>query len=91
MLTLPFSGINLSVAKPNCHPWLDLDDAKDVLFVSLQGYDMTDPREFYPSSGGWEGNTTKESDIYPGGILNIPITYNKKYSYGYRNSKNNLK
>ena len=85
-MQLPFSGINVTVAKPNCHPWLDDSDAQDVLFISLQGYDMDDPREFYPSSGGGETNTPKESEIYPGGIFNIPILNNKKFSHGYRNS-----
>lgn len=67
-------------------PWRDFDDAKNVLFVSTHVYDEEEPGRFYPSSGVDEENTEKDSDIYPGGIMNIPIFGEKKMSHGYRNS-----
>ena len=65
--------------------WYDFDDAKNVLFISTHIYDKDKPDKFYPYSGGEENNTPKESDIYPGGIYNIPFEYKKNYPYDYRN------
>ena len=65
--------------------WFDFDDAKNVLFISTHIYDKTKPDNFYPYSGGEESNTQKDSDIYPGGIYNIPFEFKKNYPYEYRN------
>jgi hypothetical protein len=56
-----------------------------VLFISTHAYDEEAPGKFYPSSGTLEENNDKDSVIYPGGILNVPIHGDKKLSYGYRN------
>ena len=76
---------NFSLNKSFCNPWLDFDDAQNVLFISLHGYDEECPPMFYPSSGSSLENTTKDSNIYPGGILNIPINKLNKNSHNYRN------
>jgi acetoin utilization deacetylase AcuC-like enzyme len=68
-----------------CKPWLDEEDPQNVLFVSIHGFDEEQPGNFYPSSGKYSDNTSKESPIYPGGILNIPINGPMKLSHGYRN------
>ena len=65
--------------------WLDFDDAKNVLFISTHIYDKNSPDKFYPYSGSEEKNTPKDSEIYPGGIYNIPFEYKKNYPYDYRN------
>ena len=65
--------------------WYDFDDAKNVLFISTHLYDKNKPDNFYPYSGSEEKNTSKESDIYPGGIYNIPFELKKNYPYEYRN------
>ena len=65
--------------------WLDFDDAKNVLFISTHIYDKNNPDKFYPYSGSDENNTKKDSDIYPGGIYNIPFEYKENYPYEYRN------
>ena len=65
--------------------WYDFDDAKNILFISTHIYDKNKPDKFYPYSGSEENNTLKDSDIYPGGIFNIPFEYKKNYPYEYRN------
>ena len=65
--------------------WLDFDDAKNVLFISTHIYDKNNPDKFYPYSGSQEKNTKKDSEIYPGGIYNIPFEYKENYPYEYRN------
>ena len=55
------------------------------MFISTHIYDKTKPDNFYPYSGGEESNTQKDSDIYPGGIYNIPFEFKKNYPYEYRN------
>ena len=65
--------------------WYDFDDAKNILFISTHIYDKSKPDKFYPYSGSEETNTPKDSDIYPGGIFNIPFEYKKNYPYDYRN------
>ena len=65
--------------------WYDFDDAKNVLFISTHLFDKNKPDNFYPYSGSEEKNTSKESDIYPGGIYNIPFELKKNYPYEYRN------
>ena len=65
--------------------WLDFDDAKNVLFISTHIYDKNNPDKFYPYSGSQEINTKKDSEIYPGGIYNIPFEYKENYPYEYRN------
>jgi acetoin utilization deacetylase AcuC-like enzyme len=64
---------------------LDYDDPHNSLFISLHGYDENQPRNFYPSSGSLNSNTYKDDAIYPGGVLNVPISENSKCSYAYRN------
>jgi acetoin utilization deacetylase AcuC-like enzyme len=49
-------------------PWLDIDDLKDVLFVSVHLYDGS----FYPGTGREAENTGEDEVVYPGGILNVP-------------------
>ena len=65
--------------------WLDFDDAKNVLFISTHIYDKNNPDNFYPYSGCEEKNTKKDSEIYPGGIYNIPLENKENYPYEYRN------
>ena len=65
--------------------WYDFDDSKNVLFISTHLYDKNKPDNFYPYSGSEEKNTPKDSDIYPGGIYNIPLELKKNYPYEYRN------
>ena len=65
--------------------WLDFDDAKNVLFISTHIYDKNKPDNFYPYSGDIEKNTKKDSDIFPGGIYNIPLEYKENYPYEYKN------
>jgi len=76
-------GVNIS-EKQNIN-WLDFDDSKNVLFISTHIYDKNNPDKFYPYSGSEEKNTKKDSDIYPGGIYNIPFEYKENYPYEYRN------
>jgi hypothetical protein len=76
---------SMTIEKSVCNPWLDYDDSNDVLFVSLHGFDEEYPSMFYPSSGSLQDNTSKDSDIYPGGILNVPINKLTKFSHMYRN------
>lgn len=76
---------SFTMEKSVCNPWLDYDDSSDVLFVSIHGYDEDKPSLFYPSSGSVQDNTSKESEIYPGGILNVPINKLTKFSHMYRN------
>jgi hypothetical protein len=68
-----------------CKPWLNEHDAENVLFISLHGFDEEQPGNFYPSSGKYSDNTPNDSPIYPGGVLNIPISGAMKLSHGYRN------
>ena len=65
--------------------WHSFDDAKNILFISTHIYDENNPNSFYPYSGGVENNTSKESNIYPGGIYNIPLEPKKTLSYEYKN------
>ena len=65
--------------------WLDFDDAKNVLFISTHIYDKNNPDNFYPYSGSDEKNTKKDSEIYPGGIYNIPLENKENYPYEYKN------
>ena len=65
--------------------WLDFDDAKNVLFISTHIYDKNKPDNFYPYSGSIEKNTKKDSDIYPGGIYNVPLEYKENYPFEYKN------
>lgn len=37
-----------------CTPWLNFDDKKNILFISLHGYDDDDPNNFYPCCGSNE-------------------------------------
>lgn len=76
---------DMQLTKTICSPWLDYDDPNNVLFISLHSYDENNPGAFYPSSGSTESSTGKSDPIYPGGILNVPICTETKFSYGYRN------
>lgn len=64
--------------------WYDFDDSKNILFISTHIYNKSQPDKFYPYSGSEESNTSKDSDIYPGGIYNIPFDCKKNYPYEYR-------
>lgn len=75
---------DVTVTKNLTKPWVDYDDAKNVLFISLHVYNESNPKSFYPYTGSSETNTKKNSEIYPGGVLNIPFVSNMKYSYEYR-------
>ena len=48
-------------------------------------FSLQNPNEFFPYSGGYKENTSKKSNIYPGGIFNIPFKIKKNLSYEYRN------
>lgn len=58
-------------------PWLNDNDAKNVLFISTHLHYQRPGDTFYPSTGSKIKNTTEDDDeIYPGGILNVPIPPN---------------
>lgn len=76
----------INLTKTLTHPWVDFKDAENVLFISLHYYNETNPKAFYPYTGSADTNTKKNSEIYPGGILNIPFNANMKYSHDYRNA-----
>ena len=75
-----------SLSKNVSRPWLDLDDANNVLFISLHHYNEDNPKSFYPYTGSTATNTKKSSPLYPGGILNIPFTTSLKHPYDYRDA-----
>jgi acetoin utilization deacetylase AcuC-like enzyme len=54
-------------------PWLDLDDGKNVLFTSIHLHGNTGGI-FFPGTGSEDENTTDEDRVFPGGILNVPLT-----------------
>jgi acetoin utilization deacetylase AcuC-like enzyme len=54
-------------------PWLDLDDGKNVLFTSIHLHDNTDGI-FFPGTGSEDENTTDDDKVFPGGVLNVPLT-----------------
>lgn len=69
-----------------CTPWLNYDDKKEILFISLHGFDEDQPDNFYPCCGSDKENTrSSEDSIFPGGVLNIPLSSETKYSHNYRN------
>ena len=66
--------------------WLDFDDAKNILFISTHLYNDDNPKLFYPYTGATDTNTSKDSELYPGGILNIPFVFkNTNDPQEYRN------
>ena len=65
--------------------WLDFDDAKNILFISTHAYNEDNPKIFYPYTGSVETNTHKESDLYPGGILNVPFGVKNNNPKEYKN------
>ena len=65
--------------------WLDFDDGKNILFISTHVYNEDNPKVFYPYTGSVENNTHKESDLYPGGILNVPFGVKNNNPKEYRN------
>ena len=62
--------------------WADENDAKNVLFISMHIYD-SEKNNYYPYSGDITSNTKRKSQIYPGGILNIPFSLKKNLSEEY--------
>jgi acetoin utilization deacetylase AcuC-like enzyme len=69
-------------------PWFDEDDAKNVLFCSTHLFkppSIMDQSSFFPGTGSHRGrlslflikdileNTDHDSDVYPGGVLNVPL------------------
>jgi acetoin utilization deacetylase AcuC-like enzyme len=54
-------------------PWLDLDDGKNVLFTSIHLHGNTGGI-FFPGTGSEDENTTDDDQVFPGGILNVPLT-----------------
>lgn len=76
----------VTMSKTMTHPWYDFNDAENVLFISLHYFNESNPKTFYPYTGSTEMNTKKSSQIYPGGVLNIPFNGNNKYSYDYRDA-----
>lgn len=68
-----------------CTPWSDDADKKNVLFISIHVYLEDDKESFYPSMGSRNNNTLEsDTDVYPGGVLNIPLNCETKYSNKYR-------
>ena len=65
--------------------FLDFDDAKNILFISTHVYNEDDPKIFYPYTGSVDTNTSKESDLYPGGIFNVPFGVKGNNPKEYRN------
>ena len=79
------SNISINIENSKQINWLDFDDAKNILFISTHIYDKANEKKFYPYSGGTETNTNKNSELYPGGILNIPFGFRNNLPYEYRN------
>ncbi|CDW86211.1 histone deacetylase [Stylonychia lemnae] len=76
----PFS--ELQETQYQCRPWLDLEDAKNVLFCSVHLFQVSDHEiKFYPGTGDSEENTKNDNSIYPGGVLNVPMTPRRAYGY----------
>ncbi len=78
-------NISINIETSKQINWLDFDDAKNILFISTHIYDKANEKKFYPYSGGTETNTNKNSELYPGGILNIPFGFRNNLPYEYRN------
>ena len=77
--------INITVEETKQINWLDDEDAKNILFISTHIYDKANEKKFYPYSGGTDTNTFQSSELYPGGILNIPFGLRNNLPYEYRN------
>ncbi len=83
----PFSVFEISTNK--YQPWLDFQDGKNVLFISVHLFNnsLADESEsasdlpsrqdmrqiFYPGTGSQDENTKETDPEFPGGILNVPI------------------
>ena len=78
-------NISLNIENTKQINWLDIDDPKNILFISTHIYDKANEKKFYPYSGGTETNTDINSNLYPGGILNIPFGFRNNLPYEYRN------
>lgn len=66
----------IKIEKMDYKPWLNDNDASNVLFISIHGYNKEHPVLFYPSTGSDSDNTPGESSIYPGGVMNVPMALN---------------
>jgi acetoin utilization deacetylase AcuC-like enzyme len=59
-------------------PWLDFDDGQNVLFTSVHlfdNYQNESTNIFYPGTGScFESTLESDTNIYPGGVLNVPMT-----------------
>lgn len=75
----------ISITKRIKNIWCDLDDDSNVLFISVHHFDENNPKAFYPYSGSKSENTLESDEIYPGGILNIPLKAQDKFDYTYKN------
>ena len=85
-LAISNKNVQISTKTKKKLNWLDFDDAKNLLFISTHVYIEEDPKTFYPYTGSTENNTNKESDLYPGGILNVPFgVKNNNNPKDYRN------
>lgn len=64
--------------------WLNLEDAKNILFISTHIYNEQNPKAFYPYTGSEETNTKEDDPIYPGGIKNIAFPPKQNFPPDYK-------
>jgi acetoin utilization deacetylase AcuC-like enzyme/ankyrin repeat protein len=65
--SVPFAG---TLTSHSYKPWLNEDDAKNVLFISSHGYGSDSFGKLYPASGTYVSG----ADLHPGGVLNVPLS-----------------
>lgn len=83
-LASPFGTIDFT--QKQYRPWLDHDDGGNVLFTSVHLFDNENNASssnsrsmdfgksvFYPGTGDITENTLESEEIFPGGIMNVPI------------------
>ena len=70
----------INIRKDKNINWLNFDDAKNILYISTHIQNNENN-----SFGNNLNNTQEFDDIYPAGILNIPINSKKVFSYEFRN------
>ena len=70
----------INIRKDKNINWLNFDDSKNILYIST--HIQNNENNYF---GNNLNNTKEFDDIYPAGILNIPINSKKVFSYEFRN------
>jgi acetoin utilization deacetylase AcuC-like enzyme len=79
----PFS--TLQESQWQYRPWLDKDDPQNVLFCSVHLFKSDEEGcGFFPGTGEENENTSSDSQIYPGGVLNVPLPPGNAHGYKWR-------